>query len=89
MAALLEETLELWGSSLLDVKARLRPLFTQQRVARRRGFFWMACLVLRGARGVGCERKLRVIPARGANRRFWGAVAGMLMNWGHRTGLCA
>ncbi len=39
MAALLEETLELWGSSLLDVKARLRPLFTQERVAASAGLF--------------------------------------------------
>lgn len=26
-------TLELWASSLRDVKARMRPLFTQERVA--------------------------------------------------------
>jgi SRSO17 transposase len=29
----IETTLELWASSLRDVKARLRPLFTQERVA--------------------------------------------------------
>ncbi|MFV0335076.1 MAG: IS701 family transposase, partial [Tropicimonas sp.] len=28
-----EETLELWALSLRDVKARMRPLFTQDRVA--------------------------------------------------------
>jgi SRSO17 transposase len=31
--ASIEATLELWGSSLRDVKARLRPLFRQERVA--------------------------------------------------------
>jgi SRSO17 transposase len=34
-----EATLELWASSLRDVKARLRPLFTQKRVARSAGQF--------------------------------------------------
>src|ERR1700740_1435524 len=31
--ASIETTLELWASSLRDVKARIRPLFTQERVA--------------------------------------------------------
>ena len=31
--ASMEATLELWASSLGDVKARMRPLFTQERVA--------------------------------------------------------
>ncbi|CAK0740398.1 transposase [Azospirillaceae bacterium] len=39
MAASLEETFELWGSSLRDVKARIRPLFTQERVAASAGLF--------------------------------------------------
>ena len=34
-----EATLELWASSLRDVKARIRPLFTQERVARSAGQF--------------------------------------------------
>ena len=32
--ASIERTLELWASSLRDVKRRMRPLFTQERVAR-------------------------------------------------------
>ena len=32
--ASIEATLELWASSLRDVKSRMRPLFTQERVAR-------------------------------------------------------
>lgn len=35
----IETTLELWASSLRDVKARIRPLFTQERVAVSAGLF--------------------------------------------------
>jgi SRSO17 transposase len=37
--ASIEATLEFWASSLRDVKARVRPLFTQERVARSAGQF--------------------------------------------------
>jgi SRSO17 transposase len=37
--ASIETTLELWASSLRDAKARLRPLFTQDRVAASAGQF--------------------------------------------------
>lgn len=37
--ASVEATLELWASSLRDVKARMRPLFTQERVAASAGHF--------------------------------------------------
>jgi SRSO17 transposase len=37
--ASIETTLELWASSLRDVKARIRPLFTQERVAASAGSF--------------------------------------------------
>jgi SRSO17 transposase len=37
--ASIETTLELWASSLRDAKARLRPLFTQERVAASAGQF--------------------------------------------------
>src|SRR5450759_620959 len=37
--ASIEATLELWASSLRDVKGRMRPLFTQERVAASAGFF--------------------------------------------------
>jgi SRSO17 transposase len=33
LGASIEATLEFWASSLRDVKARIRPLFTQDRVA--------------------------------------------------------
>lgn len=35
----IEETLELWAASLREVKARMRPLFTQERVAASAGLF--------------------------------------------------
>jgi SRSO17 transposase len=37
--ASLETTLGLWASSLRDVKARIRPLFTQDRIAASAGLF--------------------------------------------------
>src|SRR3954464_3824304 len=37
--ASIEETLELWAASLREVKARMRPLFTQERVAVSAGLF--------------------------------------------------
>src|SRR4051795_821043 len=37
--ASIEETLELWTASLWEVKARMRPLFTQERVAASAGLF--------------------------------------------------
>src|ERR1700752_425877 len=37
--ASIEATLEFWASSLRDVKARIRPLFTQERVAASAGVF--------------------------------------------------
>src|ERR1700690_2797198 len=37
--ALIETTLELWASSLRDVKSRMRGLFTQERVAASAGLF--------------------------------------------------
>lgn len=37
--ASVEATLELWASSLREVKARMRPLFTQERVAASAGQF--------------------------------------------------
>src|ERR671915_1390467 len=37
--ASIEETLELWAASLREAKARMRPLFTQERVAASAGLF--------------------------------------------------
>src|SRR3954469_20333661 len=37
--ASIETTLELWASALREVKARMRPLFLQERMARSAGLF--------------------------------------------------
>ena len=37
--ASIEQTLELWAASLREVKVRMRPLFTQERVAASAGLF--------------------------------------------------
>ena len=39
MIASMEATLELWASSLREIKGRIRPLFTQERVAQSAGLF--------------------------------------------------
>ena len=39
MGASIETTLELWAASLRDVKARMRGLFTQERVVASAGAF--------------------------------------------------
>src|SRR5260370_3322196 len=38
-AASIEETLALWAASLQEIKKRIRPLFTQERVATNAGLF--------------------------------------------------
>ncbi len=48
--ASIEATLELWASSLRDAKARIRPLFTQDRVAASAG----ALPRLKCSRAWGC-----------------------------------
>ena len=39
MGASIETTLELWASSLREVKSRMRPLFAQERAALNAGLF--------------------------------------------------
>ena len=67
--ASIEATLELWASSLRDVKARLRFLFTQERLPRQRGFFLTACWAMSVARRAG-------LPSRGGGRSRSMAAAG-------------
>jgi hypothetical protein len=49
IGASIETTLELWASSLREVKARIRPLFTQGRVAASAGLFLDGLLGCRAA----------------------------------------
>ena len=72
--ASIETTLELWASSLREVKARIRPLFTQERVAASAGAF-VDGLLGPEQRKTGWMR----IGARGVSRLFWDAVVGTPM----------
>jgi hypothetical protein len=62
----IEATLELWAQSLRDAKARIQPLFTQERVAASAGLFLDGLL--------GEERRKTGWNAGGSRRRS-GAVA--------------
>src|SRR5437868_15461222 len=75
--ASIEETLELWAASLREVKGRMRPLFTQERVAVSAGLFLDGLLGRSGARQAGCGPRRRVIPGPGGSRRSRGGVAGL------------
>src|SRR3990172_3432514 len=78
--ASIEATLELWASSLRDVKTRMRSLFTQERVAASAG------QLLDGLLGDE-RRKTGWMRAEAAGdpgpwrraKRFWGAAGGMPM----------
>ena len=63
--ASVETTLELWASSLRDVKARRHPLFSQERVATSAGKFLDGLLGNDPERRGGCARKRRAIAVRG------------------------
>ena len=54
-------TLELWASSLRDVKERIRPLFTQERVAASAGAFLDCLLGLREQNREHAERIAAVL----------------------------
>jgi hypothetical protein len=64
------------ASSLRQVKARIRPLFSQQRVAGSAGQF-LDGLLGNEPRKTGWMRARRrqVIPGRGGSRRCWAAGA--------------
>ena len=75
--ALIETTLELWASSLRDVKARMRGLFTQERVAVSAGLFlngllgderrktgWMRAEAAGGGMRMGCATSCAIMWSR-------------------------
>src|SRR4051812_49647435 len=84
---LVEATLELWASSLRDVKGRIRPLFRQERMASSAGLFldallgperrktgWMRAEAAGGPGPRGPPAPLRRAP--GGARGFCGGVGG-------------
>ena len=66
MGASIETTLELWASSLREVKKRIRPLFAQERAALNAGVFVDGLL--------GDERR-KTGDARGGSGRSWALAA--------------
>jgi SRSO17 transposase len=83
--ASIETTLELWGSSLRDVKARLRGLFAQERVAASAGLFldgllgderrktgWMRAeaAVDAGGMPMSCVTSCRIMSSKTSARRM-------------------
>jgi hypothetical protein len=77
--ASIETTLELWASSLRAVKALIRPLFTQERVAVSAGLFLDGVLGDERRKTGWMRAEAAGTQALGASRPFWAAVVGMLM----------
>src|SRR6516165_1537424 len=75
--ASVEDTLTLWASSLRDVKERIRPLFTQERVATSAGQFLDGVLGGEPRKTGWMRAEAAGDRARGASRRSWGGDSGM------------
>src|SRR3978361_2093957 len=71
VGASIEATLERWASELRDVKARLRPLFQQERMAASAGLFLDGLLGEERRKTGGCAPRRRAIQGRGGNRQCW------------------
>lgn len=69
VGASMEATLELWALSLRDVKARIRPLFTQERVAASASLFLDSLLGPERRKTGWMRAEAAEIPARGVSRR--------------------
>ena len=78
--ASIETTLELWASSLREVKKRMRPLFEQDRTALNAGLFVDGLLATSVAKPDGCGRRRRAILGHGGSRRFWAVISGTPMD---------
>ncbi len=78
-AASIEETLALWAASLREIKKRIRPLFTQERVATNAGLF-LEGLLGDEQRKTGWKRaEAAGDSAHGGSKQFWGAGIETLM----------
>ena len=80
--ASIETTLELWASSLRDVKTRMRSLFKQERMAVSAGLLLDGLLGEERRKTGWMVQKRRVIPARGGSSRCWAAANGTRMRSG-------
>jgi len=77
--ASIETTLELWASSLREVKRRIGPLFSQERSAVNAGLFLDGLLGEERRKTGGCAPRQLAIPVLGGSRRFWVGTDGMPM----------
>ena len=78
-AASVEETLALWAASLREIKQRIRPLFTQERVATNAGLFLEGLLGDEQRKTGWMRAEAAGDPAHGGSRRFWVVETGTLM----------
>ena len=80
--ASIETTLELWASSLREVKKRMRPLFEQDRTALNAGLFVRSiCLATSVAKpGINVGKSVGDLLGHGGSRRFWAVVSGTPMD---------
>jgi SRSO17 transposase len=74
--ASIETTLEIWASSLRDVKARMRGLFTQERVAASANLFLDGLLGDERRKTGWMRAEAAGDPGRGGNKPFWAAGVG-------------
>ena len=77
--ASIETTLEFWASSLRDVKARIGPLFTQERVASSAGLFLDGLLGDERRKTGWMRAEAGATLARGDSRPSWAAADGTQM----------
>ena len=78
--ASIETTLELWASSLREVKKRIRPLFAQERTALNAGAVRGRAARRRASQDrMDAARRQRAILGLGGSRRFWAVTGGMPM----------
>jgi hypothetical protein len=73
----LETTLELWSTTLRQIKQRIRPLFAAPSVAASANAFLDGLSEASGARPAGCGPRPPVIPVPGASRPSSAARTGM------------
>ena len=76
----IETTLELWASSLRDVKARIRPLFRRKRLAASAGLFLDGLLGNEPRKTGWMRAEAAGDPGPGASRRSWAAASGTRMD---------
>ena len=80
--ASIEPTLELWAASLRDVESRMRPLFTQERVAASVGLFLDGLLGTEQRKTGWMRAEAAGDPGPGASKPSWGATVGTLTRCG-------